>query len=136
MRKIKFRAWDTGTKEMFIGIDNIKEHYEGIVLFDELLNPKEAGCPEIELMQFTGLKDKNGKEIFEGDVVKYRDSNWIVRFEMGSFSLFTNIKNLSKSIIKKPETDEEKLANELGVWWTRCEVIGNKFENPELLKVK
>lgn len=128
MREIKFRVWDKKIKFM-ISWNKLLEAYD-------LHNLLELTDKRFEIMQFTGLKDKNGKEIFEGDIIEYKNTNWVVRFEMGSFSLFTGIENLSESLIEKPKTDNEMLADELGIWWTRCKVIGNKFENPELLEEK
>ena len=64
-----------------------------------------------EVMQFTGLKDKNGKEIYEGDIVKNIDRVFEVTFKDGYFSIIHNKKGL-----------------------LYCEVIGNKYENSELLK--
>lgn len=125
MRKIKFRAWDIELKEMTLGIDNIKNKYEGIYLFDELLNPQVAGCPELIIMQFTGLVDKQGKEIYEGDIFKFLHN-------------FGN-KNKFKDFV---EFDVKR-----GVWCLGkrgyiltsiydIEVIGNIYENSELLKNK
>jgi uncharacterized phage protein (TIGR01671 family) len=79
------------------------------------------------LMQFTGLKDKNGKEIYEGDILRTitYDKTYEVSFYIGSFVLidkdpgFTTIK---KSPIGCYQTD------------IILEVIGNIYENPELLK--
>ena len=79
---------------------------------------------EIELMQSTGLKDKNGVEIFEGDVVKsnvqpckmvnpIKDGYGVVRFENGMFKLG------SISLV---------------TFISKMEVIGNIYENPELLE--
>jgi uncharacterized phage protein (TIGR01671 family) len=81
---------------------------------------------KVELMQSTGLKDKNGKEIFEGDIVKmakdvYSDLTYyeIVRHRGGAYRLESN-----------------QHGCELWLRHTNCEVIGNIYENPELLEVK
>ncbi|MTQ41160.1 hypothetical protein GMC24_00325 [Streptococcus sp. BIOML-A1] len=76
------------------------------------------------LMQSTGLKDKNGKEIFEGDVVKmakdvYSDPTYyeVIRHRGGAYRLESN-----------------QHGCELWLRHTNCEVIGNIYENPELLE--
>lgn len=81
MREIKFRAWHPKTKEMR-DVETIDWDETGYLTevtagytWGEKFRP--ADFQQLVLMQFTGLKDKNGKEIFEGDVVKRsRYGNW------------------------------------------------------------
>lgn len=75
---------------------------------------------EVELMQFTGLKDKNDIEIYEGDILNHNGDLWVVRYseEDGMFILYYD------NII-------ENFSNMNSKW---LEVIGNIYENPELLK--
>lgn len=107
MRELKFRAWDTHNKLMFDAI---------------VLDLRRYNKEQYEIMQFTGLKDKNGREIFEGDVVR---TKWgglgAVEFVDGSFHfMFEN------SHVKRQVNEHE--ANE-----RETEVIGNIYENPDLL---
>lgn len=106
MREIKFRAWNgERMKEVLTWGFN-----EGFISTPKETSPQE----DFKVMQYTGLKDKNGKEVYEGDIVEY--SNWID--ETGS--QFSNI--LIEDITKIPDIDFEY-----------CKIIGNRFENPELL---
>jgi hypothetical protein len=113
-REIKFRAWiekedcDGDNPEYEMCYDLAFEEYEPI---NDLLNGVK------NLMQYTGLKDKNGKEIYEGDILKCEiGNNEIVEFKKASF------------VCRYRTIDLYKL------WLTQyIEVIGNIIENPELL---
>lgn len=104
-RAIKFRAWDTDTNKWVEGIELVI-HANG-----RLLNIPN----HIILMQFTGLHDKNGREIYEGDIVDFLD-------------------NTSQGLVKKTVVIEDirSLPDFTCSKWQ--EVVGNVYENPELLK--
>lgn len=117
MRGIKFRAWEKNLKEM-IPVDNID--------FEKrMINTKSAWrlFNEIELMQYTGLKDKNGKEIYEGDIARKRNIIggvvWANEYQSLGFYL------------KSKEGLHDVIAP---YYMWDFEIIGNIYENPELLE--
>lgn len=83
----------------------------------------EASFDEIELMQYTGVNDKNGKEIYTGFLVKWGLRTYKICFDCGFY-----MHDLSRINPEYPITKEFKEAPE------EFEVIGNIYENPELLK--
>jgi uncharacterized phage protein (TIGR01671 family) len=112
MREIKFRAWDKKQKKMLYGVS-----IGTIKVWDEnepIISHEFSYSEDCIFEQYTGLEDKNGKEIYEGDIVKQTHSNLVypVRFEYGGFLPFTS--------------DMMTFDNDY------CEVIGNIHENPEL----
>lgn len=118
-REIKFRAWDKDKKEMF-AVQNLN----CFLLNSPSKYADGSGVPEnFGLMQYTGLKDKNGKEIYEGDIVKYKtDKPDKVVYDTACFQLGRQVeyhRNLSMG----------KLADGM-------EIIGNIYENPELIEDK
>ena len=122
MREIKFRAWDKKNKKwIFIRYLNPREE-ETEYLEIEDMEGEIYGEEEVELMQFTGLKDKNGKEIFEGDIIKNNSFEYIgvVEFSLNSVG-FVLHKIKDKSIL-----------NGVYLYNANVEVIGNIYENPKL----
>ena len=127
----KFRAWHNQLSRMML----IKSMWfqdgrlEEIELNDAVMNDYITVSPdEIELMQSTGLKDKNGKEIFEGDIVDYKGREAVVKWH-GSYASF---------IYRFVDGLKERVS-EWDPLFLACyhfEVIGNIYENPELLEVE
>ena len=139
MREIKFRAWDKIQNRIVnvkkIDIFNSRvglgwNEYDGITWRD---------YTEVELMQYTGLKDKNGREIYEGDIVKlsdiyidddigFQDAIGIVSCEP-KYCFFIDWKKVPSDDLPKDYTFNLSRWNEL-------EVIGNVFEHNYLLEGK
>jgi uncharacterized phage protein (TIGR01671 family) len=123
----RFRAYDGGSlcrmyspEEVMVGNGDIWIIDEDGVAGEWIVNN------DLVLMQSTGLTDKNGKEIFEGDVVKmakdfYSEPTYyeVVRHRGGAYRL-----------------ESEQHGYELWLRHTDCEIAGNIYENPELVEVK
>lgn len=117
MRDIKFRAWDKKEKKMYevFSIDFDLQHLlcgQDVTLhFDEAV-----------LVQYTGLKDKNGKEIYEGDIIKTVQGNFEVKWQdrTGQWLLWKDLTGWGYFQDRKFDIV--------------FEVIGNVWENPNLLK--
>lgn len=124
----KFRAWHhelgrlMSVKCMFFQDSEIEE----FELNDALMNDYITAYPdEIELMQSTGLKDKNGKEIFEGDILDYKGRKALVRWH-GSYASF-----IYRFVDELQNRNTEW--KPLYLAYMKCEIIGNIYENKELL---
>ena len=121
----KFRAWD---KELQTMLDVSLIDFKKRVLVGEHWKFGETNFmsfDEIELMQSTRLKDKSGKEIFDGDILGTKDGllNGIIEYRE-DLGMFVN------SLIRY--NNFERLCNAAG----NREIIGNVYENPELLEDK
>ena len=129
MREIKFRAWLKEERKMvnvetlFIGINRLcfgNSKTEDLFFRD---------FEEVELMQYTGLKDKNGKEIYEGDIIKYK------------FPYDRRLNHISPVKFLETETSfgvKDRYGNEIPLYMITTnnffEVIGNIYENKNLLE--
>ena len=135
MREIKFMAWH---KEKKILREVLEISFSGgyVILagfgsFGEI----EAPIRDVELMQYTGLKDQNGKKIYEGYIVRFYPqaprSEELPNPRYGEMGeIFFDIGSFAVRPIDKKREVLEFFLNELGDWV----VVGNIYENKELLK--
>ena len=126
MRDIKFRAWNPQQKRMFY--PNTVHLLNGIQIPDERCYDQSDTASDVinkpvAIMQYTGLKDKNEKEIYEGDIVQdFQKFNADVRFLNGAFKYCSNLDGTPVDYLDIQSIIEDKL-----------KVIGNIYENEELL---
>lgn len=135
-REIKFRAWDKEDNKMWKVVSitesvwgDCEEAHIRVCEFHENPSKKETDVRmsvDYELMQYTGLKDRNRCEVYEGDIVlcKHWQSKFKVVFEAGMFRC--------RNIARGYEDQKVSLATFFGE--VGCTVIGNIYENPELLE--
>lgn len=126
--KQKFRAWDTTNKEMFKDTFAITESGQVVVVDQSsvFVSPDYVFVDNLVIMQSTGLKDKNGKEVFVGDIIKctrgclhevYIEKEYGGTYCGGMPAVY--LKDLREGY----------------AWTEHEEIIGNIYENPELLEV-
>jgi uncharacterized phage protein (TIGR01671 family) len=130
MREIKFRAWDKIEERLWytgFSISCTGGIARGNAISVDDINDR------LEVMEFTGLKDKNGKEIYEGDIV-----NAIAEEEFSDHTTIGDIiSNENYDFGEWQVRQNKQYSHGLGLsWgaWESIEVIGNIYENPELLK--
>ena len=121
----RFRAWDKTDKKMYLvdGINFNRGEFESIGVGISFLR----GADKVELMQSTGLKDKNGKEVFVGDIIKctrgcphevYLEKEYGGTYVGGMPAIY--LKGIKEGY----------------AWTGEEEILGNIYENPELLEVE
>ena len=125
----RFRAWNKATKEVHEADDIIAINFEEKQICVKTLffgKVSYYDFDDVVLMQPTGVRDKNGKEIFEGDAVKmaknvYSEPTYyeVVRHRGGAYRL-----------------ESKRYGCELWLRHTDCEIAGNIWENPELAEVE
>lgn len=138
MRENKFRAWDSDNKYM-LSLADVMYKNEYVTIQNG--NTLRSEFKTIILMQFTGLLDKNGKEIYEGDIIqatypsmleplmRKRGERYEIIFRLGAFKAFdlaTKNGDIEDSFLHEKSFGRAHLEG--------YEVIGNIYENKDLLK--
>ncbi|MBP3223981.1 MAG: hypothetical protein J6M14_01595 [Campylobacter sp.] len=131
-REIRFRIWDKEHKKLLINTDykDFVINMQGQVYcisgyFDYAKVDEYDG---VQISQFTGLKDRQGREIYEGDILKYGSCVEVVFYEPTMGRFMTELKKCN---------DESEIGeiSSLSPYYTdNYKVIGNVYENSELLK--
>ena len=111
MRTIRFRAWKQSEKKMLSWYE-LRDTGKALDCLNGII---------YHAMQFTGLLDKNGKEIYEGDIVKHNKEFGEIQWFRSMWSLHVKFKGGGSS-------------NSHGILGDVLEIIGNIHESPELLK--
>ena len=136
MREIKFRAWDKKHKQMvnlYTPTAFCEDGYDEIdyIAFSKcdvhyVDSSQVVGVEQYELMQYTGLKDKNGKEIWEGDILKHSEyGSCEVVNKFGGFGIEAKTSSWISSGFHSFSTRSAD--------YEHCEVIGNIYEDGHLL---
>lgn len=127
MREYKFRAWDETEKHMYNWENLFNQNLKNIFTI-----PEQCGY---NIMQYTGLHDKNGKEIYEGDIIEFSYDMFVgnfdtfiakgkIVFEDGAFYV---------EVFENERTTEGEAYLLYSINLDTIEVIGNIYENKELL---
>jgi len=139
MREIKFRVW-LKENQLMSDVFTLSRTTQGWGMAAVDYRPKD----HYELMQYTGLKDKNGREIYEGDIVRLNNKNYDPEYDLfyegivvveQTESLGFNLKAID------PVIDGEFNKYDSSRFWhfareDTTEIIGNIYENPELVGEK
>lgn len=135
-REIKFRAWNKHenqlVEEMLFQWQQRRTDAEMAVQIEARFDLREEFISELTeryvLMQFTGLKDKNGKEIYEGDWCRFTSRGFDFEIQQGFVKY---IRSAFRAVIDGEDEDDLLTLDR----YYHIEVIGNIYENPELNKL-
>ena len=123
-RELKFRIWDTNAKQwLILNAADLRFYLDG----GRILSLEMTG---LIFQQYTGLNDKNGREIYEGDILfcsaeQMCANNTPIQYKSDYYAVVE---------YNPPSFVLHDIAKMSPVHWNGCEVVGNIFENPELIK--
>lgn len=121
MREIKFRVWKPEEKRW------VSFPERGLNSFEPIIDPVYTNGNYFIIQQYTGIKDKHGHEIYEGDYLK--DSNEML------YEVLWLDTHASFELVEKQELPDDYPTPKFGfLWVSELSVVGNIFQNPELLE--
>lgn len=135
-REIKFRVWVTNLNEFVYGIT---VYPSGATSFYHSETGYNVDIESKFVQQYTGLKDSTGKEIYEGDIIQYNYKEAL--YDDGATFIVDPIEPLYGTTLTPVSSREKsrkydfKLSNYMTAGKIYVSVVGNTFENPELLKL-
>jgi uncharacterized phage protein (TIGR01671 family) len=128
-REFRFRIWDNGRKEWIHGPGSEVNLFGETIMFGELFRRPDDTMVSLDdlnnlvALQFSGLHDKSGKEIYEGDVVEWWDSYGVPELGNDSFS--------TRAVVNFEGGMFQPIC---GINPNEIEILGNIYSNPELLQ--
>ena len=141
MRAIRFRVWDKSIKKWLFGYDY--KNLGGFSLFGETIllgeffheiSLDKLSNDDYAVMQYTGLKDSKGVEIYEGDILKlFEEDCSREKFEVW-YEVIYSAPSFEMKVIKSEIFKKGTLIQISECYLDKIEVIGNIYKNPELLK--
>lgn len=135
MREIKFRVWNPNANKFvaYAGVNEMPLHEAGALTLK---------VPVYEILQYTGLKDKNGVEIYEGDIVRILYTDWPSKDDTDPRTLEMYLRDIADVKIIEWRVHGFYASHAIGGYAESMEpgdhgfieVIGNIYDNPELLR--
>lgn len=140
MREIKFRAWHKIQKRIFdvYGFDKDNVYEESLNDYLETVHHRS----KCDLSQFTGLQDRAGKDVYEGDILEnYHKEKYEIIYGVNKTQIVRQNNSQTRKKFLSSGFYEKQIGQDINAYVELCDckwgvIIGNIYENPELLEVK